>query len=79
MEAKAVDRPELLAYFRRPDKLGSGAPALSTLPSLPIAYTIGPNGKADYSPTDADAYVVAMKAKAVRRVGGRRRQALTAA
>jgi hypothetical protein len=79
MEAKALDRPTLHVYLSRPDKLGSAAPALATIPALPIPYTIGPNGKADYSPADADAYVAAMKAKAVRRVGGRRRQALTAA
>jgi hypothetical protein len=68
-----MDRAQLHAFLSRPDMLGSGAPSQFTIPQLPIAYVIAPNGKADYTEQDAIAYVKAVKSKQVRRTGGRRR------
>jgi hypothetical protein len=68
------DRPGAAAFLARPDQLGSGAPAASTLPQLPIPYVIGPNKKASYEEDDLRSYSKKIKAKAVRRMGGRRRQ-----
>jgi hypothetical protein len=67
---KSYDRPG--AARRLKELLGDGAPSQFTLPVLPIAYSLQ-NGRAIYQDSDLQAYANQVKAKAIRRIGGRRR------
>jgi hypothetical protein len=67
------------AAKRLKELLGDGAPSQHTLPALKIPYAIAPNGRATYDDPDLVAYAKAVKAKAIRRMGGRRRRTLAVA
>jgi hypothetical protein len=71
-------RYRVAAHQRLVELLGDAAPAAATIPALPIPYILL-NGKASYEDADLVAYAESVKAKGIRRMGGRRRQALPAA
>jgi hypothetical protein len=56
--------------------MGDAAPATATLPAAPIPYTIV-NGRAIYEERDLQHYANQVRAKAIRRMGGRRRTTLS--
>jgi hypothetical protein len=72
---KRYDR--LGAHARLVELMGPAAPAKTTMPAVAIAYEIGPNGKAIYDEPELVAYANRMKARSIRRMGGRRRSPLT--
>lgn len=64
------------AAQRLRELLGDGAPSRASLPALPIPYAIV-SGRAIYEERDLVHYANQVKAKAIRRMGGRRRTTLS--